>query len=45
MKHSIIKISDPPYRFALVITREDGSENVYRFTNKSDMTRWLKETK
>lgn len=41
---SIKKINDHPYKYALIVEHEDGNANVYRFTNKRELDKWMKET-
>lgn len=39
MKYEVIKNS---IGYVVVITREDGTTNDYRFTNKRQMNQWMK---
>lgn len=39
MKYEVMKTSDG---YVLVITREDGISNDYRFKNKAELDRWMK---
>ena len=39
MKHQILKVGQG---YVLVITREDGTRNDYRFGRKTELNRWMK---
>lgn len=39
MKHEIRKTTEG---YVLVINREDGTRNDYRFNNKAELNRWIK---
>lgn len=41
MKHEIIKNQGKGY--TLVISRDDGTRNDYRFGNKAALNRWMKQ--
>lgn len=43
MNYEIIKNQGKGY--TLVISREDGTRNDYRFKNKAELNRWLKAAK
>ena len=44
MKYEIFK-SEGNKGYTLVISREDGTRNDYRFNSKAELNRWLKAAK
>lgn len=40
--YEIFKTSTGVNRWVLVISREDGTRNDYRFKNKAELNRWMK---
>lgn len=42
MKYEIIKVSKG---YILIISREDGTDNNYRFQSKAELQRWMRQAK